>query len=84
MDTLKIKRKQEEESNVFSIFYSKCQKKRPIHECPVNNIHICALCAENHPTKESPSFLVLRFVLNIGNEVMESINYVLQDKTRNP
>lgn len=38
LDTLKIKKKREEENNVLSIFYSRCRQKHPLCEFPLNNI----------------------------------------------
>jgi hypothetical protein len=38
LDTLKIKRKQEEENPVLSIFCPKCRKRHPLRECPLDNV----------------------------------------------
>jgi hypothetical protein len=38
LDTLKIKKKQDGDNVVLSILYSKCRKKHPLRECPLNNI----------------------------------------------
>ena len=35
LDTIKVKKKQEEENLVLSIFCSKCKKRRPLKECPL-------------------------------------------------
>ena len=37
LETLKNKRRQEEE-NYLDIFCSKCRKKHPLKDCPLNNI----------------------------------------------
>jgi hypothetical protein len=42
LDTLKIKRKQEEENPILSIFCPKCRKRHPLRECPLDNISVCA------------------------------------------
>jgi hypothetical protein len=55
LDTLKIKRKQEEENPVLSIFCPKCRKRHPLRECPLDNVPVCAICNENHKTKDCPS-----------------------------
>jgi hypothetical protein len=46
LDTIKIKKKQEEESVSLTIFCHKCGKRNPLRECPLENVHICAICVE--------------------------------------
>ena len=48
LDTLNIKRKLED--NALTSFFAKCRKKHPTKECPLNNVKICAISAENHET----------------------------------
>jgi len=55
LDTLKIKRKQEEENPVLSIFCPKCRKRHPLREYPLDNIFVCAICTENHKIEDCPS-----------------------------
>jgi hypothetical protein len=55
LDTMKIKRKQEEENVVLAIFCHQCRKKHPENECPLNVIEICGICTEDHPTNKFPS-----------------------------
>jgi hypothetical protein len=50
LDTLKIKKKQEEENPILSIFFPKCRKRHPLRECPLDNVSVCAICTENHKT----------------------------------
>jgi hypothetical protein len=45
LDTLKIRKKQEEENHVLSIFCSKCRKRHPLRECPLDNVsRMCNMC----------------------------------------
>jgi ribosomal protein L44E len=43
LDTLKLKKKQEEEV-ALAIFCHRCRKKHSEKECPLNVIEICGLC----------------------------------------
>jgi hypothetical protein len=54
LDTLKIKKKQEEENTTLTIFCAQCRKRHPLRECPLNNVKFCAICVDNHDTKVSP------------------------------
>jgi hypothetical protein len=66
LDTLKIKKKQEEENPVLSIFCSKCRKRHPLRECPLDNVSVCAICAENHKTEDCPSLPGLQAIFKGG------------------
>jgi hypothetical protein len=66
LDTLKIKRKQEEENPVLSIFCPKCRKRHPLRECPLDNISVCAICTENHKTEDCPSLPGLQAIFKGG------------------
>jgi hypothetical protein len=48
LDILKIKKKEEEENLVLSIFFLKCRKRHPLQECPLDSISVCGICTENH------------------------------------
>jgi len=50
MDTLHIKRKQEEAKRALAIFYPRCTRKHPRNECPLHSIEVCVVCEEDHPT----------------------------------
>ena len=66
IDTLKIKNKQKSENAALSIFCPRCRKKHAIGECPLDSktIETCAICADNHDTKEFPSLPGLKAVFN--------------------
>ena len=53
MNTLNIKKKFEDEA--LSIFCSRCKKKHPIKNCPLNSISVCGVCVEDHTTEDCPS-----------------------------
>jgi Fe-S-cluster-containing hydrogenase component 2 len=55
LDTLKLKKKQEEEVSL-EIFCHRCRKKHSEKECPLNAIEICGLCILEHLTSECPNF----------------------------
>jgi hypothetical protein len=44
LDTIKIKRKQEEENATLEILCPWCRKRHTKKECPINVIKICGLC----------------------------------------
>ena len=49
---MKAKKKQQEEEKILLIFCPKCRKKHLLQECPLDNIHVCGLCTENHVTDD--------------------------------
>jgi len=56
MDTLHIKRKQEEAERSLAIFCPRCTKRHPRKECPLTSIAVCSVCEEDHSTDNCPSF----------------------------
>jgi len=62
IDTMHIKRKQEEAKRALAIFCPKCTRRHPINECPLNVIEVYSVCEENHATYKWPSFLSLKYV----------------------
>jgi hypothetical protein len=55
LDTLKIKQNKEVENATLTIYCPKCRKIHPLKECPLDNIELCGICAENHATENFPS-----------------------------
>lgn len=55
MDTLHIKRKQEEAERALAIFCPRCTRRHPRNECPLNSIEVCLVCKEDHSTNNFPS-----------------------------
>ena len=60
VDVLKSKKNQDEQDQVLSIFCPKCRNKHPLRECPLDNIHVCGICIENHSTKNCPKLKELQ------------------------
>ena len=55
LDVLQAKKRKEEERAAMSIFYPICRTKHPQQEFPLNNISVCHICTEEHPTDDCPS-----------------------------
>jgi hypothetical protein len=55
LDTLKIKKKQEEENAVISIYCPRCRRKHSSRECPLDKILVCSFCTDDHGTVKCPS-----------------------------
>jgi hypothetical protein len=55
LDTLKIKKKQEEYNATICIFCPICRRNHSSRERPLDNILVCGLCTEDHPTEKIPS-----------------------------
>ena len=46
IDSMNIKKKFEDEA--LTIFCSRCKKRHPLKNCPLNAVSLCGLCAEEH------------------------------------
>jgi hypothetical protein len=64
LDTLKIKKKHEEENAAMSIFFPRCRRKHSSRECPLDNISVCGFYTEDHSTENCPSLLGLLAIYN--------------------
>ena len=51
----------------MSIFCLRCRTKHPQRECPLNNIYVCHICTEEHPTDNFPSLLGLQAIYKSGD-----------------
>lgn len=78
VDTLHIKRKQEEADRALAIFFPRCTSKHLRNECPLNFVEFCLVCEENHSTNECPSFPGLKVVYQGAEGVTEQIYYINQ------
>jgi hypothetical protein len=65
------KKKEDEAYLALAILCSKCWKKYPLRECPLNNVEVCAIREKNHTTKDFPSFPELKVVYQGDNEEIE-------------
>jgi len=71
---MKAKKKKDEADITFTMFCSKCQKKHPLQECPINYVEIGVIYDQNHPTGTCPSFLELKAMYQGGGGVMKELN----------
>jgi len=71
MDTLHIKRKQEEAERALAIFFPRCTRRHPKNEFPLNSIEVCLVCEENHSTDKCPSLPRLKVVYQGVEGVIE-------------
>lgn len=55
LDTLKIKRKQEEEKAALFVLCPNYKRKHAEKECPINVVEVCRICTHEHPTEQCPS-----------------------------
>jgi hypothetical protein len=71
LDTLKVKKKQQEEATL-AIFFHRCRKKpNSKKQCPLNVIEIYGLCTLEHPTSECPTLLELQAMYRGGRVSQE-------------
>jgi len=78
MDTLHMKRKQEEAERALAIFFPRCTRRHPRNECPLNSIEVCSVCEENHSIDKFSSFPILKFVYQGTEGVTEQLYYINQ------
>ena len=67
LDSLQSKKRKDEEREAMSIFRPRCRTKHPQKECPLNNITICHICIEEHPTDNCPSLPRLQAIYKSGD-----------------
>ena len=67
LDALQAKKRKDEERTTMSIFYPRCRTKHPQRECLLNNISVCHICIEEHPTDNCPSFPGLQDIYKSGD-----------------
>jgi len=76
IDTLKAKKKQEDEDQIMAIFYPKCRKKHALKDCPLENIQVCAFYTENHDIFNCSKVKVLQNCNMAANAEMENVYYM--------
>lgn len=59
IDTLKAKKRQEEEDQMLAIFCPKCWKKHALNDWPLEIIQVFAFCTENHDIFHCPKVKIL-------------------------
>ena len=70
-DSLKTKKRQEEEDATLQIFCPKCRKRHPLKECPLNTIGVCALCTEKNSTESLPALPEIQDIYKLSIEAGE-------------
>ena len=78
MDTMHIKRKQEEVDKALAIFCPKCTKRHPRNEYLLNSIEIWSVYEENHSKNKFPSLPGLKVVYQGAEGVTEQLCYINQ------
>ena len=63
---MNIKKKFEDEA--LTIFFFRCKKRHPLKNCPLNDVSLCGLCAEDHKTNNFPSLLGLQAIYKGASE----------------
>jgi len=84
LDTMNIKRKQEEAERALAIFCPRCTGRHPKNEFPLNCIQICSGCEENHSTDKCPSLPRLKVVYQGAKEVTKNLCYINQRRPPGP
>jgi hypothetical protein len=59
LDTLKIKKKKEEENLAMNIYFPRYRRKHSSREFPLDNIYVCGFCTEDHSTEKCRTLLSL-------------------------
>jgi hypothetical protein len=67
LDTLNIKKKQEEKNAAMTIYCPRCRRKHSSRECPLDNISVCGFFIEDHSTEKFPSFPGLLSIYRSGD-----------------
>jgi hypothetical protein len=67
LDTLKLKKKQEEENASMSIYFPRCRRKHSLRECPLDNILVCGFYTKDHSTAKCPSLPSLLAIYRSGD-----------------
>jgi hypothetical protein len=57
MDTLQARKKQDEAELVLAFFCSKCQKKHPLRDFPLNKYETCEIYEQSHATNDCLLYL---------------------------
>jgi hypothetical protein len=77
-DILHVKNKQEEKEWELSIFFSKCRKRYPLREVPLNNVEGYGIFEHNHATNHFPPFSRLKDEYQGTNEETKKICFIVE------
>jgi hypothetical protein len=84
IDTLQVKQKQEESDLALSIFCSKCRKKHPLREFPLNSVQVCLICELDHATDQCPFLLGVKESMKETNEEAKVVYLITQRRQWHP
>ena len=84
MDTMQVKRKQEEAKRALAIFFPRCTRKHPRNECPLNVIEVFLVYEENHATEKCNSLHGLKVVYQGGEAMPEKLCFINQRRPQGP
>ncbi len=84
MDTLHIKREQDEVEMALAISCLRCTRRHPRNECPLNSIEVCSVCGENHSTDKCTSLPRLKAIYRGAEGVTEELYYINQRRLHGP
>jgi len=63
---MNIKKKFEDEA--LTIFCSRCKKRNPLKNCPLNVVSLCGLCVEEHEMDSFPTLPGLQAIYKGASE----------------
>ena len=63
---MNIKKRFEDEA--LTIFCSRCKKRHPLKNCPLNVVSLCGLCVEEHETDNYPALSGLQAIYKGASE----------------
>lgn len=84
MNTLHIKRKQEEAEKALAIFCPRCTMRHPRNECPLNSIEVCLFCEEDHSIDKCPSLPGRKAVYQGAKGATEPLYFMNQRRPHGP
>ena len=84
MDTMQVKRKQEEAERSLAILCPRCTRKHPTNECPLNVIEVFLFCEEDHGTEKCLSLLGLKFLYQGGEVRLDKLYFINERLPQGP
>ena len=84
IDTLKAKKRQEEEDQMMAIFCPNWQKKHALKDYPLENIQVCSFCTENHDIFHYSKVKILQNCNVVANTDMENVYFMGEKRPWQP
>jgi len=84
MDTLRIRKKQEEAERALAIFCPRCIRKHPRNECPLHSIEVCFFYEEDHPMNQCPSLPGFKAMYQGAEVAIETLYFMNQRRPHGP